>query len=471
VAAVWKTQDTDEYMAIMMALNSPEVDVVGIVAHYGNGWTSLNYHSLKWWVHELKGRPDIPIYFGAREPSQPPLQRPATYANRSAKLPQNVLDENNHTRFIYDPVELFKETCYNEGVKFIYETAAKGKVSIMALSPVTDLACVVLNHPHVLVNIEGAYSQLSQTNVAPMTLNNHRGLADLNTFFDPLAIAICIRATQWSPPLKWTLLNWNMNAQLSDPLAGNHFLNPPHKPSYDNFDWFNPKIQPFVVYNESTIVPPSCALNPGCDPWNKSCRFPRSTLVLNSVQNPKIKKMVDAIGAVEGPFAQAALGMIVRPSLFNCTKMNVTLQQCPYPEWHPLFNESTSYAYNVLRYWNPDVGNGSWTENPCLGLNYSKEHEDEMAPEGWYHGAHATGEWHFNQVSAQLQVIFDKHPDYEGHTKAYMGPFVAGPGSIPRAYGKNAFNEPVPLQVNVCFDFANDTQRWGWGNMTFERIW
>lgn len=115
----------DDSLALLLALNSPELDVIGITIVSGN--VSANQgakNALK--VLKLMKREDIKVYIG----ESTPLVRDLVTAQDTHG--EDGLGETNYE-------EANVEINYN-GIDFILDNAKKGDVSIIALGPLTNLA-------------------------------------------------------------------------------------------------------------------------------------------------------------------------------------------------------------------------------------------------------------------------------------------------------------------------------------------
>ncbi|WP_420406729.1 nucleoside hydrolase [Hoeflea sp.] len=165
----------DDAAAIMLALASPEIDVLAITAVAGNvplKLTSLNARI----VTEICGRPDTPVFAGA----EAPLRR---------KL---VTAEHVHGKTGLDGVEIFEPAQPLEqahAVDFIIETLLRepeGTVTLCALGPLTNIAMAFERAPEIVARVEqivlmgGGYFEGG--NITPS--------AEFNIYVDPEAAQI-----------------------------------------------------------------------------------------------------------------------------------------------------------------------------------------------------------------------------------------------------------------------------------------
>ena len=165
----------DDAAAIMLALASPELHVLGITAVAGNVPLDLTTRNARI-VTEICGKSDIRVFAGAEKP----LVR---------KL---VTAEHVHGKTGLDGVELFEPARPLEtghAVDFIIETLRSepaGSVTLCALGPLTNLAMVVQRAPDLIPNVReivlmgGGFFEGG--NITPS--------AEFNIFVDPEAAKI-----------------------------------------------------------------------------------------------------------------------------------------------------------------------------------------------------------------------------------------------------------------------------------------
>ena len=160
----------DDAVAILLALASPELEVLGIVAVAGNvplSLTELNTRK----ICELAGRPDIPVYAGASRPLVRPL----------------VTAENVHGKTgldgpaLPDPVMPLQT---QHGVDFIIETLmAEEDVVLCTLGPLTNIAMALVKQPEIATRI----SRLVMMGGGFFEGGNVTPAAEFNIYVDPHA--------------------------------------------------------------------------------------------------------------------------------------------------------------------------------------------------------------------------------------------------------------------------------------------
>jgi purine nucleosidase len=169
----------DDAVAILLALASAELDVVGITAVAGNVPLALTEKNARK-ICELAGRPKTKVFAGAVRPIMRPL----------------VTAEHVHGRTGLDGPDLPEPTMPlqpQHGVDFIIETLLRepaGTVTLCPLGPLTNVALAMIREPAIVPRIAeivlmgGGYFE--QGNVTPS--------AEFNIYVDPHAADIVFRS-------------------------------------------------------------------------------------------------------------------------------------------------------------------------------------------------------------------------------------------------------------------------------------
>lgn len=162
----------DDAVAILLALASPEIEVLGLTAVAGNvplALTELNTRK----ICELAGRPDLAVHAGC----DAPLSR------------RLITAEHVHGQTGLDGIDLPAPRMAlrpQHGVDFIIETLrreAPGTITLMPIGPLTNIASAIARAPDIIPCIQrivlmgGAYFEVG--NVTPA--------AEFNIFVDPEA--------------------------------------------------------------------------------------------------------------------------------------------------------------------------------------------------------------------------------------------------------------------------------------------
>ncbi len=169
----------DDAVAILLALASPELDVLGLVAVAGNVPLALTGNNARR-VVELAGRPEVPVYAGAVRPLVRPL----------------VTAEHVHGRTGLDGADLPEPEVPlhpGHGVDFIVETlleAEPGEVTLCTLGPLTDVALALNRAPEIAPRIR----EIVMMGGAYFAVGNITPTAEFNVFVDPEAADVVMRS-------------------------------------------------------------------------------------------------------------------------------------------------------------------------------------------------------------------------------------------------------------------------------------
>ena len=165
----------DDAIAILLALASPELEVVGITAVAGNVPLPLTQRNARM-VCELAGRTDVPVFAGCDAPL---TRRLVTAEHVHGKTGLDGID-------LPDPRMPLKEA---HAVEFIIQTLLtrpSGSVTLCPLGPLTNIATAFQTAPEVigrvrrLVLMGGAYFEVG--NITPA--------AEFNIYVDPEAAEV-----------------------------------------------------------------------------------------------------------------------------------------------------------------------------------------------------------------------------------------------------------------------------------------
>ncbi len=133
----------DDAVAILLALGSAELDVVGITAVAGNVPLSLTETNTRK-ICELAGRPDIRVFSGAVRPLVRPLVT-AEHVHGKTGLDGPVLPDPIMKLQSQHAVDFIVETLMNEEA---------GTVTLCALGPLTNLALALIREPRIAPRIK-----------------------------------------------------------------------------------------------------------------------------------------------------------------------------------------------------------------------------------------------------------------------------------------------------------------------------
>ena len=162
----------DDSLAIMLALKSPEVEVLGITIVCGNSPVKMGFENAKKILAHMN-RLDIPVYIGENKP----LKR--DYVNALDTHGADGLGESFLPRVLGYQQEI-------GAVDFLADVLKKEKVSVIALGPMTNLAKLIQKDPEAFDQIEELVSMggsfKSHGNCSPV--------AEYNYWCDPDAAAL-----------------------------------------------------------------------------------------------------------------------------------------------------------------------------------------------------------------------------------------------------------------------------------------
>lgn len=169
----------DDAVAILLALASPELDVVGITTVAGNVPLALTAKNARI-VCELAGRADIPVYAGCEAPLVRPLVT-AEYVHGKSGLDGIALPDPEMPLADGHAVDFLIETL---------RTEPAGSVTLCPIGPLTNIATALRQAPDIapriaeIVLMGGAYFEVG--NVTPA--------AEFNIYVDPEAADIVFKS-------------------------------------------------------------------------------------------------------------------------------------------------------------------------------------------------------------------------------------------------------------------------------------
>lgn len=167
----------DDAVAILLALASPELDVLGLSVVAGN--VPLHYcQKNALMLSELAGRPDLAVHAGADAPLSRPL----------------VTAEAVHGKTGLDGIELpapQRALTPGHAVDFIIDTLRRepaGTVTLVALGPLTNIALAFEKAPDIIARVP----QLVMMGGAYFEVGNITPTAEFNIYVDPEAAQIVL---------------------------------------------------------------------------------------------------------------------------------------------------------------------------------------------------------------------------------------------------------------------------------------
>ncbi|KAL8526320.1 hypothetical protein ACS0TY_015511 [Phlomoides rotata] len=165
----------DDSMAILMAFQSPDLDILGLTTVFGNV-TTENATRNALLLCEIAGRPDVPVAEGSFEPLKRGEPRIADFVHGSNGLGNVFLDPPKSKKSDKSASELLVDKV----------SEFPGEVSVLALGPLTNIALAIKRDSSFasivkrLVVLGGAFFALGNVNPA----------AEANIYGDPEAADI-----------------------------------------------------------------------------------------------------------------------------------------------------------------------------------------------------------------------------------------------------------------------------------------
>jgi len=169
----------DDAIAILLALASPELDVLGLTTVAGNVPLALTSRNARQ-VCELAGRPEVPVYAGAAQPLQRPL----------------VTAEHVHGKTGLDGFELpepHMPLAEGDAADFLIRTVMERpphSVVLCPLGPLTNIATALAREPRIAARIQ----RIVWMGGACFEGGNITPAAEFNCHVDPHAAAAVFRS-------------------------------------------------------------------------------------------------------------------------------------------------------------------------------------------------------------------------------------------------------------------------------------
>ena len=169
----------DDAVAMLMALASPELDVLGITTVAGNVPQPLvTENALK--MCELAGRPDVPVYAGAEGPLQRALVT-AEYVHGQSGIDGAGLPTPQISARKTRAVDFIIETCL---------AAGDASITICPVGPLTNIAHAVRAEPRIVPRIR----EIALMGGGFFAGGNTTPVAEFNIYVDPDAADIVFSA-------------------------------------------------------------------------------------------------------------------------------------------------------------------------------------------------------------------------------------------------------------------------------------
>ncbi len=188
----------DDAMAILFALKSPELELIGLTTIYGNVHTDLaTQNALR--LVEFSGRPDIPVAHGAAKPMVVPLKPVADFVHGYDGL-GNTNQPSPAGQAIDQPA-----------AQFIVETimSKPGEVTLVPVGALTNIALALALEPRIVENV----AEVVLMGGAATVNGNVNPAAEANIINDPHAADVVFTAG-W--PITMVGLDVTMKSVMTD---------------------------------------------------------------------------------------------------------------------------------------------------------------------------------------------------------------------------------------------------------------
>ncbi|MFL5806035.1 MAG: nucleoside hydrolase [Roseiflexaceae bacterium] len=169
----------DDSMAILLAFNSPEVQVEGLTTVFGNTGTAITTQNALRLV-ELAGRPDVPVAAGAQKPLLRPFAGDGWVVHGRNGLggvaypdPQGQPDRRHAAQLIVETI-----------------MANPGQITLVPIGPLTNIALAVALEPRITQQVELVVLMGGAATVP----GNVSAVAEANIHNDPEAANIVFHA-------------------------------------------------------------------------------------------------------------------------------------------------------------------------------------------------------------------------------------------------------------------------------------
>jgi len=195
----------DDGYALMLALHSPELEILGVTTVAGN--LSLEQGTadvLR--LLEIAGREDIPVFRGA---DMPLVHEKSEYATRQHGLWwSDAPAEPPHGGFAKKQVEDLG------AAEFIVDTveAHPGEITIMAIGPLTNVAMALRQAPGLAEKVKQIYIMGGAVAMLPDGAGNITPNAEFNFWVDPEAARIVLRS---GTPIRLSPLNVSRKSNMT----------------------------------------------------------------------------------------------------------------------------------------------------------------------------------------------------------------------------------------------------------------
>ncbi len=196
---------TDDALALMLALQSPELEVLGVTTVAGNkSLEQATSDALR--MLEIAERTDIPVYAGA---DLPLVHRVSDFAiNSYGSWYSDEAPPEPYGGFARKKIESESAAAYIEREVM----ASPGEITIVALGPLTNVALAIQNSPNFAANVKQLVIMGGAVASLPDGAGNITPNAEYNFWVDPEAARITLRS---GIPIELSPLNVSRKSALT----------------------------------------------------------------------------------------------------------------------------------------------------------------------------------------------------------------------------------------------------------------
>jgi inosine-uridine nucleoside N-ribohydrolase len=177
----------DDSMALMLALQSPELEILGVTTVMGNESLERATSDVLRML-EIAGRPDIPVHVGA--------DMPLVHAKSDYAVREYGRWYENETPPAPPGGYAEKQPEVESAVSFIVRTVMErpGEVTLVAIGPLTNIAQAIRAHPHFAASVKQLVIMGGAIATLPDGAGNVIPNAEFNFWVDPEAARVTLRS-------------------------------------------------------------------------------------------------------------------------------------------------------------------------------------------------------------------------------------------------------------------------------------
>jgi len=186
----------DDALAVMLALKSPELKILGLTTVAGNASREQATTDLLWMLEKM-GRTEIPVYEGA---DLPLVRRPTDFARKN--WGKWYLDGSPPPPGGFASIR----PAVGSAVDFLVRTVAEspGEITIIAIGPLTNIAMALAQDSAFEKNVRKLHVMGGAIAALPDGAGNMTPNAEFNFWVDPEAARVVLRS---SMPIELSPLN------------------------------------------------------------------------------------------------------------------------------------------------------------------------------------------------------------------------------------------------------------------------